>query len=319
MIGGRGGLRGVSPWTADCPPIIPQISVAGEHYNRLVRMARQGEKLRVAVDLQADYLTADLMAANTLAEIPGSDLADEVVMLGAHLDSWHSGTGATDNAAGSAVVMEAVRILKTLELKPRRTVRVALWSGEEQGLFGSKAYVAAHFGAVKAATPAAPAERNESDPFAVTRGPAGTVEKKPAHEKLSVYFNLDNGGGKIRGVYAQENVEVAPIFEAWLKPFNDLGAETLTLSSTGGTDHLSFDNVGLPGFQFIQDDLEYWSRTHHGNMDVYDRIVADDLKQASVIMAAFVYQAAMRDEKIPRKPASTGAPAGGRSGARGTQ
>jgi len=318
--GGRGGfVRTASPWAVDCPRIIPQITVATEHYNRLVRMAKQGEKLRMAVDLQADYLTDNLMSANTVAEIPGSDLKEEIVMLGGHLDSWQSGTGATDNAAGSAVVMEAVRILQALDLKPRRTVRVALWSGEEQGLLGSKAYVAEHFGAARAAAPATPAERNEADPFAVTRGAAGPIETKAEHEKLSVYFNLDNGGGKIRGVYLQNNEAARAIFRSWLKPFRDLGAETVSLSSTGGTDHLSFDNVGLPGFQFIQDDLEYWSRTHHGNMDVYDRIIADDLKQASVIMAAFVYQAAMRDEKIPRKPAPGTPAAATKSGGRGTQ
>ncbi|MBI5771570.1 MAG: M20/M25/M40 family metallo-hydrolase [Verrucomicrobia bacterium] len=300
--GGRGGPRTASPWTTDCPPIIPQITVSAEHYNRLVRLTQQGEKLRAAIELQAGYLTADLMAANTLADLPGSDLANEIVMIGAHLDSWQSGTGATDNAAGSAVAMEAMRILQALDLKPRRTIRVGLWSGEEQGLLGSKAYVAAHFGAVKSATPAAAAERNESDPFAVGPRPTGPIEKKPAHDHLSAYFNLDNGGGKIRGVYLQGNEAARPIFRAWLKPFRDLGAETLSIANTGGTDHLSFDNVGLPGFQFIQDELEYWTRTHHGNMDVYDRVVADDLKQASVIMAAFAYQAAMRDEKIPRKP-----------------
>lgn len=311
--GGRGSaLRGVSPWTADCPPIIPQITVAAEHYNRLVRMIQQGESLRMLVDLQAQYHTDDLMVANTIADIPGADLADELVMLGAHLDSWQSGTGATDNACGSAVVMEAMRILKTLDLKPRRTIRVALWAGEEQGLLGSKAYVAAHFGTVKTGTPAAaaaPAPRDESDPFAVARGPAGEIEKKPDHAKLSVYFNFDNGGGKIRGIYLQGNEAARPIFRQWLKPFRDFDADTVSLGNTGGTDHLSFDNVGLPGFQFIQDNLEYWTRTHHSNMDVYERLVPDDLKQAAVIMATFAYQAAMRDEKIPRKPAPV-APAG---------
>lgn len=301
-------LRSVSAWKTDAPPIIPQLVLAIEHFNRLVRMTQQGEKLRVLVDLQAEYHTENLMSANVLAEIPGTDLAHEIVMLGAHLDSWHSGTGATDNAAGCAVAMEAVRILQTLELKPRRTIRVALWTGEEQGLLGSKAYVAEHFGVVKGAPAAgtAPA-RDESDPFAAAPRSSTPVEieKKPAHAQLSAYFNLDNGAGKIRGVYLQNNETVRPIFRQWLKPFKDLGADTLTLASTGGTDHLSFDAVGLPGFQFIQDELEYNTRTHHGNMDVYDRTVADDLKQASAIMAAFVYQAAMRDEKIPRKPAPT--------------
>lgn len=297
-------VRTAQAWKTDAPPIIPQITVAAEHYNRLARMAAAGEKLRAAIELQTDYHTADLMAANVVAEIPGTDLADEIVMLGAHLDSWQSGTGATDNAAGSAVVMEAVRILRALDLKPRRTVRAALWTGEEQGLLGSKAYVAAHFGEPKtAATPTAPAG-GEPDPFAVTRpAPAGEIVKKPGHEKLSAYFNLDNGGGKIRGIYLQNNEAARPIFREWLKPFKDLGAETISLANTGGTDHLPFDQIGLPGFQFIQDTIEYNSRTHHGNMDVYDRVIADDLKQAAVIMAAFVYEAAIRDEKIPRKPA----------------
>ncbi len=299
---GAAPLRGISPWKTDAPPVVPQVTVAGEHFNRLVRMIAQGERLCVAVELQAEYLTGDLMSANVLAEIPGTDLAGELVMLGAHLDSWHSGTGATDNAAGCAVMMEAVRILQALQLKPRRTIRVALWSGEEQGLLGSKAYVAAHFGAPR--TPAAAASRDEPDPFAVNpRGPATDIEKKPAHEHLSAYFNLDNGGGRIRGIYLQNNEAARPIFRQWLKPFKDLGAETVSLANTGGTDHLAFDAVGLPGFQFIQDEIEYGTRTHHANMDVYDRTVTDDLKQAAVIVAAFAYQAAIRDEKIPRKPA----------------
>ncbi len=325
--GSKGGsltppLRSVSAWKTDAPPIIPQITVAAEHYNRLVRVTAAGEKLRAIVDLQTDYHTGDLMAANVVAEIPGSDLADELVMLGAHLDSWQSGTGATDNAAGSAVVMEAVRILRALDLKPRRTIRVALWTGEEQGLLGSKAYVLAHFGGPKSIPPAGATPRDDADPFTATRSdPSGEIEKKPGHEKLSAYFNLDNGGGKIRGIYLQNNEAARPIFRQWLKPFKDLGAETVSLANTGGTDHLAFDQVGLPGFQFIQDEIEYWSRTHHGNMDVFDRVIADDMKQAAVIMAAFVYEAAMRDGKIPRKPvaavpsaatraARTSAPAG---------
>jgi carboxypeptidase Q len=306
-----GPLRGVSPWKIDAPPIIPQLVLATEHFNRLVRMAQHGEKIRALVDLQAKYHTDDLMAANVLAEIPGGDLGSEIVMLGAHLDSWHSATGATDNAAGCAVVMEAVRILQKLELKPRRTIRVALWTGEEQGLLGSKAYVAEHFGAPKSTTTSGtPPARNDADPFAVPSRsiPPAEIEKKPAHGQLTAYFNLDNGAGKIRGVYLQNNEAARPIFRQWLKPFKDLGAETLTLANTGGTDHLSFDAVGLPGFQFIQDELEYNTRTHHGNMDFYDRTVAEDLRQAAVIMAAFVYQAAMRDEKIPRKPAPAAPP-----------
>lgn len=295
--------RSVSPWNTNCPPITPQITVAAEHYNRLVRMIALGEKLRVAVELQADYHTKDLTAANTVAEIPGSDLADELVMLGAHLDSWHSGTGTTDNATGCAVVMEAVRILQALGLKPRRTIRVALWTGEEQGLLGSRAYVTKHFGSVVTNTNSTPADAKSGASPSSSRRPTTSIAKKPAYDRLSAYFNLDNGTGKIRGIYLQGNEAARPLFRSWLVPFRDLGAETASYASTGATDHVPFDTVGLPGFQFIQDDIEYWTRTHHANMDVFDRAVADDLKQASIIMAAFVYQAAMRDEKIPRKPA----------------
>jgi len=271
--------------------MLPQMTVATEHYNRLVRMINQGEKLRMTVNIQAEYNDNDPMSYNTTAEIPGSDpkLKDEVVMLGGHMDSWHSSTGATDNAAGVAVAMEAVRILQTLGLKPRRTIRVGLWSGEEQGLFGSRAYVKQHFGEMQDTGAAAgqPAKRE--------------LVKKPEYEKLSAYYNLDNGTGKIRGVYQQGNAAVAPIFRSWLEPFKDMGATTLTLANTGGTDHLAFDAIGLPGFQFIQDEIEYDTRTHHSNQDNYDRLQADDMKQAATIMAAFVYQTAMMDEKIPRK------------------
>ena len=286
--------RGISPWKTDCPPIVPQISVANEHYNRLVRLAQHGTAPRMALELSAEYLSADVKPVNVLAEIPGRDRADEIVMLGAHLDSWHSGTGATDNATGCAVVMEAMRILQALKLEPRRTIRLALWSGEEQGLLGSKAYVTAHFG-----TPPAPPTggSTQSGP-----APLAVKDRQPGYEKLSAYYNLDNGGGKIRGIYLQGNEAARPIFRDWLKSFRDLEADTISLSRTGSTDHVSFDAIGLPGFQFIQDDLEYRTRTWHGNMDVYDRVVADDLKQAAVVMAAVVYQTAMRDEKSPRKP-----------------
>ncbi len=295
------------PWHTNSPAITPQVTVAAEHYNRLVRMVQQGQALRVAIDLQTEYFADDLNVDNTLAEIPGTDLADEVVMLGAHLDSWHSGTGATDNAAGSAVVMEAVRILQAAGLKPRRTIRVALWTGEEQGLFGSKAYVSNHFGFVITNQTSIAAEASKSANN--TARPLTTITKKPGHERISAYFNLDNGGGKIRGIYLQGNEAARPIFREWLKPFQDLGAETISLANTGATDHVSFDAVGVPGFQFIQDEIEYMTRTHHSNMDLYDRVIPADLQQASVIMAAFVYQTAMRDEKIPRKPPATGSAA----------
>ena len=217
-------------------------------------------------------------------------------MAGAHLDSWHAGTGATDNAAGSAVVMEAVRILKALDVKPRRTIRVALWSGEEQGLLGSRAYVEKHF--------AARSDAEEARRSKERRRPRGALTLKPEHAKLSAYFNIDNGTGKIRGVYTQQNAAAAPLFEAWLAPLRDLGATTVTNRNTGGTDHLSFDEVGLPGFQFIQDQADYTTRTHHTNLDVYDRLQREDLMQASVVLASFLYEAAQRPDRFPRKPLS---------------
>src|SRR5216110_3066609 len=254
------------------------------------------------VNLAVEYQDQDLNGYNTVAEIPGSDptLKDEIVMLGGHMDSWHSGTGATDNGAGVAVGMEAVRIIQALGLKPKRTIRIALWTGEEEGLLGSRAYVAQHFG--KMETPAASATPSGGDGTPATPA-APVLVKMSDYDKLAGYFNLDNGTGKIRGVYLQGNESIASLFRQWLAPFRDLGAETLSLSNTGGTDHLSFDSIGLPGFQFIQDEIEYDSRTHHSNMDVFDRVQADDMKQAATIMAAFVYNSAMRDDKLPRKPA----------------
>jgi hypothetical protein len=267
--------------------MIPQMTMATEDYNRLIRMIRQGVKPQMTVNIQAQYHDDDLMGYNTIAEIPGTDpqLKDEIVMVGAHLDSWHSAGGATDNASGSAVAMEAARIILASGLKPRRTIRVALWSGEEQGLHGSREYVKQQFGEMKSAV----------------QGQRGELVKTPNYEKFSAYYNLDNGTGKIRGVYMQGNSAAAPIFKTWLEPFKDLGATTITLANTGGTDHLSFDRIGLPGFQFIQDEIEYSTRTHHSNQDTFDRIQADDMKQAATIMAAFAYQTAMMDEKLPRK------------------
>ncbi|MBL8123695.1 MAG: M20/M25/M40 family metallo-hydrolase [Blastocatellia bacterium] len=261
--------------------MMPQVTMASEDYNRLVRMIKNGAKPKMTIEVNAQYHDEDPMQYNTIAEIPGTDpvLKDEVVMLGGHLDSWHSSTGATDNGAGCAAMMEAARIILASGLKPRRTIRVALWSGEEQGLFGSTNYVKQHFGEMK----------------------NGTLVKGPDYDKLSGYFNLDNGTGKIRGVYLQGNANIKPLFESWLTSFADLGAKTLTLSNTGGTDHLAFDGIGLPGFQFIQDQAEYDTRTHHSNQDNFDRIQAEDMKQASTIIAAFVYQAAMMDGKLPRK------------------
>ena len=289
-------------------PGVPGLVMAVEHYNRLARLAEAaggGEEADapaapapvVEIDVVARFHDDDPMAYNTLAEIPGGDLAGELVMAGAHLDSWHGGTGATDNAAGSAIVMEAVRILAALGIEPRRTIRVALWSGEEQGLLGSYAHVEEHF-AVRAAS----ADPDEQDlPVRLQEG-RGPLALKPAHPDLSAYFNLDNGGGRIRGIYTQENAAVAPIFEAWLEPFHDLGAKTVTLNNTGGTDHLPFDRAGLPGFQFIQDMRDYETLTHHTNADTFDHLDREDMIQASVVLASFLYHAAMRDEPLPRKP-----------------
>ncbi|HBB88777.1 MAG TPA: peptidase M28 [Blastocatellia bacterium] len=300
---GPGAPRLLQAYDKRATQVTPQIVLAVEQYNRIVRMIQAGEKPKMSVDLNVEWQDTDPMGYNTIAEIPGTDLKDEIVMLGGHMDSWHAGTGATDNGAGVAVAMEAARIIQALGLKPRRTIRVALWTGEEQGLLGSKAYVTEHFGEVPAPSPT-PALNSSATatPEAATAVPVAQVIKKPDYDKLDVYFNLDNGTGKIRGVYLQNNEAVRPLFRQWLMPFRDMGAATLSITNTGGTDHLSFDAVGLPGFQFIQDEIEYDTRTHHSNQDVFDRVQGDDMKQAATIMAAFIYNAAMRDEKVPRKP-----------------
>ncbi|MGV3560965.1 M20/M25/M40 family metallo-hydrolase [Larkinella arboricola] len=261
---------------------LADLTISVEDYLSLSRMAKAGIPIKLELDVKTRFYTTDTKGYNVLAEIPGTDpkLKDEVVMLGAHLDSWHAATGATDNAAGCSVMMEAVRILKTLGLKPRRTIRIALWSGEEQGLHGSKNYVTKHF----------------VDP--------ATNRLSKEGQQLAAYFNVDNGTGKIRGIYLQNNRAAGRIFAQWLEPFHDLGATTIAPKSSGGTDHVPFDQAGLPGFGFIQDGIEYSTRTHHTNMDTYDHLLADDLKQASTIVASFVYNAAMRDQKIPLKTAS---------------
>jgi carboxypeptidase Q len=277
----------------------PQITLATEHWTRVARILAAKKDVELELNVKNNFYDGpEAMTQNdTIAEIPGTDKKDEVVMLGAHLDSWHSGTGATDNGAGTIVMMEAVRILKALDLKPRRTIRIGLWSGEEEGLLGSAWYVAHHFGS----RPESKDPERKGDP-PVRRRENGPMSIKPEQSKVSVYFNIDNGSGKIRGVFMQENAAVEPIFESWMKPFHDLGMDTLTMRNTGGTDHLSFDAVGIPGFQFIQDPLEYDTRTHHSNMDVYDRLQPEDLKQMAVIVASFVYMAAQRDQMFPRKP-----------------
>jgi hypothetical protein len=277
---GAGGIvfaEEVGSWRAGDPVPPTTVVVQPEDYGRLARLVERKVPVEVELDVQVDFPETTAEGLNVVGEIPGGRKRDEVVMLGAHLDSWHSGTGATDNAAGCAVVLEAFRILKALGPMDR-TVRLALWGGEEQGYFGSKAYVREHF----------------ADP--------ATMSLKPEHAKLAAYFNLDNGTGKVRGVYLQGNDMVRPTFEAWLAPFKDTGATTITIRDTGGTDHLSFDAVGLPGFQFVQDPLDYGSRTHHSNLDVYDHLQPADLMQASAVVASFVYHAAMRAEPLPRKP-----------------
>src|SRR5215472_13230305 len=276
---------------------VPQLTMASEHWSRIARLLEQKKDVTLELNVTNQFYDDDPMQYDTIAEIPGTDKKDEVVMLGAHLDSWHAGTGATDNGAGTIVMMEAVRILKALDIKPRRTIRIGLWSGEEEGLLGSQGYVEQHFGSRPRMT-----EPDMKDTPTLLRREAGPVTVKGEQAKVSGYFNVDNGSGKIRGVYLQENEAVAPLFEAWMRPFKDLGMATLTMRNTGGTDHLSFDAVGIPGFQFIQDPIEYETRTHHSNMDVYARLQPEDLKQISVIVASFVYDAAMRDQMLPRKP-----------------
>ncbi|MDO1447354.1 M20/M25/M40 family metallo-hydrolase [Rhodocytophaga aerolata] len=265
-------------YAADAPAVLPELEMAAEHYARMLRLLQAQQEVEIETEIKTRFNT-DLTGYNVVAEIPGTDkkLKSELVMVGAHLDSWHSATGATDNAAGTAVMMEAMRILKTIGIKPRRTIRIALWGSEEQGLFGSRNYVKNHF------------------------GDAQTMKLLPDHVKLSAYYNVDNGTGKIRGVYLQGNEALRSIFQAWLEPFKDMGATTVTIRNTGGTDHQSFDAVGLPGFQFIQDPVDYNTRTHHTNMDTYERLQEEDLKQAAVIVASFVYHTAMRDQKLPRK------------------
>jgi hypothetical protein len=274
---------------------VPSVVLSDEQYGRLVRLIDAKKEPELELEVRAhDYPNAETF--NTIAEIPGTDKKGEVVMLGAHLDSWHGGTGATDNGAGSVVAMEVMRVLKAIGVQPKRTIRIALWSGEEEGLLGSRAYVSEHF----ASRPEPPAD--ERDLPSAFRRNVGPLTIKPEHAKLAAYFNVDNGTGKIRGVYAQENAAVVPIFQSWLESLKDLGATTVTMRNTGGTDHLSFDAVGLPGFQFIQDPVEYEQRTHHTNYDVYERLQREDLEQAVVVEATFVWEAANRPDMLPRKP-----------------
>ena len=257
---------------------LPSVVLSAEHYNMIARMIQRGIAVKLRVNLQTRFLTEDKNGYNVLAELPGSDpaLRDEVVMIGGHLDSWHSSTGATDNADGAAAVMEAMRILKAIGARPKRTIRMALWGGEEQGLHGSAKYVAKYL--------------------------AGEANKS-AREKFNVYFNLDPGTGPIYGWYLENNPAVKPIFDAWLEPFKDLGARKNILQGIGNTDHLSYTRAGMAGFNPVQDYVDYDVRTHHTNMDTFERVKADDLKQCAMVLASFAYHAAIRAEKIPLAPA----------------
>jgi Zn-dependent M28 family amino/carboxypeptidase len=287
VVRGRTGKHGTyftsngSSYRGNAEPGMPELETAPEHANLMARLLENNIPVKIEADIKTTFFDSDLNAYNVIAEIPGTDkdLKSEIVMLGGHLDSWHGATGATDNASGCTVMMEAVRILQAAGLKPKRTIRIALWSGEEQGIHGSRNYVKNHF----------------ADP--------ADMKLKPEHSKLSAYYNIDNGTGRIRGIYLQGNEAVRPIFEKWFEPLSDMiNHTTVTIQNTGGTDHLGFDAVGLPGFQFIQDRIEYNTRTHHTNMDTYERLMMDDLKQMAIVVASFVYNTAQRSGMLPREP-----------------
>ncbi len=294
----NGAALGRMPYKRETAVKVPVVVMAIESYGRVYRLLQAHVPVTIEMDVETKFTGDHEHGYDTIAEIPGTDpeLKDQVVMVGGHLDSWIAGTGATDNGAGTIVAMEVMRILKALDVHPRRTIRIALWSGEEEGLFGSRGYVKEHFGY---AAPLTTPEQMALPEFLRATGP---LELKPDQKLISGYFNLDNGSGKIRGIYLQENAAVLPIFTQWMAPLKDLGVTTITMRNTGGTDHLSFDAVGIPGFQFIQDPLDYETRTHHSNQDVFERLQPGDLKQAAVVEAIFVYNAAMRDQMLPRKP-----------------
>jgi hypothetical protein len=295
----NGAALGRTPYLASKRVRVPVVVAAIESYGRLYRITQAHAPASVEIDVETKFTGEHEHGFNTIAEIPGTDpkLKEQVVMVGGHLDSWASGTGATDNGAGTIVSMEAVRILKALGVKPRRTIRIALWSGEEQGIFGSLGYARQHFGSAKLSTAPDQAELPE-----ILRRTEGPLEVKPEQKLISAYFNIDNGTGKLRGIYTQGNAAIAPIFAQWIAPLKDLGVTTISLRDTGGTDHLRFDAVGIPGFQFIQDTMDYGSRTHHSNADTYERLQPSDLKQMATVEAIFLYNAAQRDQMLPRKP-----------------
>jgi carboxypeptidase Q len=294
----NGAALGRTPYKSETAVKVPVVVMAIENWGRVYRLLQAHVPVTIEMNVETKFTGEHEHGYDTIAEIPGTDpnLKEQVVMVGGHLDSWIAGTGASDNGAGTIVAMEVMRILKALNVQPRRTIRIALWTGEEQGLFGSRGYVKEHFGY------AAPLTTPDQQALPEFMRQTGPLELKPDQKLISAYFNVDNGSGKIRGIYTQENAAVVPIFEQWMTPLKDLGVSTITMRNTGGTDHLSFDAVGIPGFQFIQDPLDYDSRTHHSNQDVYERLQPGDLKQAAVIEAIFVYNAAMRDQMMPRKP-----------------
>jgi carboxypeptidase Q len=295
----NGAALGMRPYTREGAVKVPVVVMAIENYGRISRLLTHHVPVTLEMNVDVKFTGDHEHGFDTVAEIPGTDpaLKEQVVMLGGHLDSWASGTGATDNGAGTIVAMEAVRILKALDVKPRRTIRIALWSGEEEGLFGSKGYVKNHFGSFPLSTDPDQLKLPE-----YIRKAGGPIETRPEWKDLDVYFNVDNGSGRIRGVYLQGNAAAGPIFAQWIAPLKDLAVTTITMANTGGTDHLSYDAVGLPGFQFVQDELDYETRTHHSNQDVYERLQPGDLAQIATVEAIFVYNAAMRDQMMPRKP-----------------
>jgi carboxypeptidase Q len=295
----RGGTQGL----AELPAGVPALRMAAEHYNRLVRLLADGVEVELEVNVATTFYRDQKTAYNTIADLKGTDLADQIVLVGAHMDSWHAGTGATDDAGSCAAVLEAVRILQAAGLKPRRTIRVALWSGEELGFKGSQDYVKRYI--------ATRPEPTDPDQLALPEGLRETtwpIQPLPGHASHSVYFNMDYGAGKIRGIFTQENAAAAAVFKEWLQPLHDLGVDTVSPESVGGTDHVPFDRVGVPAFQFIQDPRDYMGRTHHTNVDTYDHLSRDDLMQASVVLATFLWQAANRDEMMPRMPLPTKPP-----------
>ena len=297
LLGGTGYL-----FRAGATPALPGIEMASEDYDRLVRLARRDEPVALSIDVRAQFYDENHDGQNVLAELPGRGSRPEIVMAGAHLDSWFMADGAVDNAAGSAVVMEAARILSAIGARPKRTIRFALWDGEEQGLFGSIHHVKAHFASRPDTIDGKPVAPD--DEWTALRH-AWPIKKGRDFERLSAYFNLDNGSGRIRGIYGEGNPALQPIFERWIEPFHEFGAETVVLRSTSGTDHMPFQAMGLPGFQFIQDPLDYASRLHHTNIDTASHVYEKDLKQAAIIMASFLWHAANRDERLPRMPLPT--------------